>query len=186
LATGLGVGATYVRDAELLTRAFAEGAAAYLEGSFDSRSEPQAQFDVIAGPWADQAVELSAPPRGALVWAVLREIGASGVARRVERHVAFARHVADRALAEGALELLLEPTLSIACIAYRTADPASADRVNEAILSRLRRETGTMPTSTRVRGRYAIRPCFINPRTTLADVDAMVDAILRFGRELEG
>ncbi len=186
LATGLGVGATFTRDGGLMTRAFAEGAAAYLEGSFDTVSEPHAQFDVIAGPWADQSLELSAPPRGALVWAVLREIGASGVARRVERHVGFARHVADRALAEDRLELLLEPTLSITCFAYRTADPADADRVNEAILSRLRRETGLMPTSTRVRGRYAIRPCFINPRGTLADVDAMVDAILRFGRELDG
>jgi aromatic-L-amino-acid/L-tryptophan decarboxylase len=186
LATGLGVGATFVRDGGLLTRAFAEGSAAYLEGSFDEESEPQAQFDTIAGPWADQSMELSAPPRGALVWAVLREIGAAGVARRVDRHVAFARHVADRALADDALELLLEPTLSVACIAYRTRDPRDADPVNEAILSRLRRETAVMPTSTRVRGRYAIRPCFINPRMAFEDVDVMVDSIIRFGRELDG
>ena len=185
LATGLGVGATFVRDGSLLTRAFAEGAAAYLEGSFDEASQPQAQFDTIAGPWADQSMELSAPPRGALVWAVLREIGAAGVARRVDRHVGFARHVAGRALAEDELELLLEPTLSVACIAYRTRDPRDADRVNEAILSRLRRETSVMPTSTRVRGRYTIRPCFINPRMAFEDVDLMVDAIIRFGRDLD-
>jgi aromatic-L-amino-acid decarboxylase len=186
LATGLGVGATFVRDGALLTRAFAEGAAAYLEGSFDEESEPQAQFDTIAGPWADQSMELSAPPRGALVWAVLREIGATGVARRIDRHVAFARHVADRALAEDALELLLEPTLSVACIAYRTRDPGDADRVNGAILSRLRRETAVMPTSTRVRGRYAIRPCFINPRMAFEDVEVMIDSIIQFGREMDG
>jgi aromatic-L-amino-acid/L-tryptophan decarboxylase len=185
LATGLGVGATFVRDGALLTRAFAEGAAPYLEGSFNEESEPHAQFDTIAGPWADQSMELSAPPRGALVWAVLREIGAAGVARRVDRHVAFARYVADRALADDALELLLEPTLSVACLAYRTRDPRDADRVNEAILSRLRRETSVMPTSTRVRGRYAIRPCFINPRTAFEDVDLMVDSIVRFGRDLD-
>ena len=117
---------------------------------------------------------------------MLREIGAAGVARRVDRHVAFARHVADRALADDALELLLEPTLSVACIAYRTRDPRDADPVNEAILSRLRRETAVMPTSTRVQGRYAIRPCFINPRMAFEDVDVMVDSIIRFGRELDG
>jgi len=73
----------------------------------------------------------------------------------------------------------------VACIAYRTRDPRDADRVNEAILSRLRRETSVMPTSTRVRGRYTIRPCFINPRMAFEDVDLMVDAIIRFGRDLD-
>jgi aromatic-L-amino-acid decarboxylase len=56
LATGLGVGATYVRDEELLTRAFAEGEAAYLEGAF-SPDDVQAtsQFDAMAGRWAARA-----------------------------------------------------------------------------------------------------------------------------------
>jgi hypothetical protein len=35
-----------------------------------------------------------------------------------------------------------------------------------------------------VDGRFAIRPCFINPRTTLADADALVDEVLTVGREL--
>ena len=61
----------------------------------------------------------------------------------------------------------------------------SEGQFNEAILSRLRRETSVMPTSTRVRGRYAIRPCFINPRMAFEDVDLMVDAIIRFGRDLD-
>lgn len=186
LATGLGVGATFVRDEALLTRAFAEGEAAYLEGSFDEAAAPEAQFDVIGGPWADQAVELSSPPRGVLVWSVLREIGRAGVARRVERHIAFARRVADRARADSHLELLLEPTLSIACFRYRTArDEDNLDEFNERLLTRLRRETPYMPTSTRVRGNLAIRPCFINPRTVVDDVDGMLDAVLRIGRELE-
>jgi len=38
--------------------------------------------------------------------------------------------------------------------------------------------------STRVDGRFAIRPCFVNPRTTLADADALVDEVLAVGRKL--
>jgi hypothetical protein len=38
--------------------------------------------------------------------------------------------------------------------------------------------------STRVDGRFAIRPCFINPRSTLADADALVDEVLTVGRNL--
>jgi hypothetical protein len=40
-----------------------------------------------------------------------------------------------------------------------------------------------VPSSTVVDGRLAIRPCFINPRTTGAEVDGLVDAVLRFGAE---
>jgi len=35
-----------------------------------------------------------------------------------------------------------------------------------------------------VRGRVVVRPCFINPRSTDDDVDAMVAAVVRIGDEL--
>jgi aromatic-L-amino-acid decarboxylase len=184
LATGLGVGATFVRDGELLTRAFAEGHAAYLEGSFSTtRVDRPSQFDEIGGPWADQGVELSSPPRGVLVWAILREIGRAGVARRVERHVSFARHVIDRAREDPRLEAVLEPELSIACFRYRSPG-VEGNELNFRILERLRRETPFIPTSTVVGGSLAIRPCFINPRTTIREVDGLVDAVARLGDEL--
>jgi aromatic-L-amino-acid decarboxylase len=191
LATGVGIGAAFVRDEGVLTRAFAEGDAAYLEGSFhQDTSGAGSQFDAMGGPWADQSVELSAPPRGVVVWALLREIGRAGVAARVERHVAFARAVADRASVHPRLDLLMEPQLSIACFRYRPAEAAAAgvdvDDLNRRILDRLRRETPTVPSSTMLDGRFAIRPCFINPRTTEREVAALVDAVIRFGDELTG
>jgi aromatic-L-amino-acid decarboxylase len=185
LATGVGVGATYVRDEGVLTRAFTEGEAAYLEGSFSTvATDSPSQFDGIGGPWSDQAVELSAPPRGVLVWAVLREIGRAGVARRVERHVAFARRLADRVREDTRLDLLLEPELSIVCFRYRPTEGIDPNPFNFRILERLRRETPFIPTSTFVNGNLAIRPCFINPRTTEREVDGLVDAVVRLGDEL--
>ncbi len=146
---------------------------------------------------------------------MLREIGREGVAARVERHVAFASEVADRARAHPRLELLMEPHLSITCFRYRPAghgpdsgggagsgagagagpnsgggagpdDDAAVDEVNRRILDRLRRETPTVPSSTVVDGRFAIRPCFINPRTTEREVSMLVDAVIRFGDEITG
>lgn len=180
LATGLGCAATYVRDAGLLLRAFAQGEAAYLEGSFSSgENDAVVQFDSIGAPYADMGVELSAPSRGVMIWAVLRELGRAGVAARVERHCGFAQHVAQRAREHPRLELLLEPQLSVACFRY-----AAADHVNAEILQRLRRTTASIPTSTVVGGRFAIRPCFINPRTELGHVDELVDHVIRIGDEL--
>lgn len=184
LSTGVGVGATYVRDAGVLTRAFAEGEAAYLEGSFSrARSGAQSQFEVMAGPWADQSLELSSPPRGALVWATLREIGRRGVAERVERHMAFARSIADRVRRDGRLELLCDAQLSIVCFRYTPPAGVDGDELNRNILERLRRETPFIPTSTVVGGVLAIRPCFINPRTTQREVDGLIDAVCEFGDE---
>ena len=182
LATGAGCAATYVRDAGLLTRAFAQGPATYMEGSFSSGEEDAVvQFDSAGIPYWDMGVELSAPSRGVLAWAVLRELGRAGVAARVERHVGFARHLAQRARQHPRLDLLLEPELSIVCFRY-----AASDAVNAEILLRLRRTTRSIPSSTVVAGHLAIRPCFINPRTRLADVDALIDHVTTIGDELTG
>ncbi len=48
------------------------------------------------------------------------------------------------------------------------ADP-TLDRLNVEISRRLRAETGYVPSTTRVAGKVAIRPCYINPRTTSND-----------------
>lgn len=185
LTTPVGVGAAFVRDEAVLTRAFAEGEAAYLEGSFSPTTTADSQFDSLGGPWADQAVELSAPPRGVLVWASLLEIGRRGVRERVERHVGYARHLAALVRADDQLELMCEPDLSIVCFRFRPRHGnTDLDQLNTRLLERLRRETPFVPTSTIVDGAVAIRPCFINPRTTQPDVDVLADAILHIGNEL--
>jgi hypothetical protein len=48
------------------------------------------------------------------------------------------------------------------------------------------RTTRSIPSSTVVGGHLAIRPCFINPHTRLADVDALVDHLITIGDELTG
>ena len=101
----------------------------------------------------------------------------------------FARHVATRAREHPRLELLLDPVLSICVFRYRPLDDeveeAAIDAVNREILRRLARETRFVVSSTVVHGRFALRPCFINPRTSLADVDAFVDTVIALGAGLE-
>jgi aromatic-L-amino-acid decarboxylase len=152
-----------------------------------STGDPGSPFDELGTGTPDWGVDFSTPARGVAVWAILSEIGADGMRARVARHLDCARRVAERARDSAELELLAEPVLSICCFRYRPAgmtDEASIDASNEQILHGLRARGRTVPSSTRVGGRFALRPCFINPRTTLDEADALVDEVLAAGRAL--
>jgi len=187
LGAPVGIAATFVRDRSILHRAFTQEEADYLEGAF-AGDDIQVSLDSMGPvPYADFAVELSAPPRGVLVWAILVELGIEGMRRRIVDDNDFARHVAARAHDHPRLEVLAEPVLSICGFRYRpTAPAADIDAINRQILRRLARETQIVVSSTVVDGQFVLRPCFINARTRLPDVDAFVDIVIRFGDELSG
>jgi aromatic-L-amino-acid decarboxylase len=189
LGAAVGIGATFVRDRELLRRAFTQEPAAYLEGSMASPAAgpvvPEHSMDDFGVPYYDYGVELSAPSRGVVVWSMLREIGAAGLAKRVRRHNDMARSIAAAARAHPRLELLLEPTLSICCFRYVAPGVADLDAFNARLHRRLTHENRNMPSTTRVDGRLALRPCFVGARSTKEHADALVADVLRIGAELE-
>lgn len=180
LAAPLGCGATFVRDRARLGRAFTLEPAEYLEGS-TAGGVAQSPFDDFGELYHDFNIEQSAQSRGVTVWAILTEIGRTGLRDRVKRHLDFARHLERRVLAQPRLELVAPATLSICCFRYRSNNVGASNALNEQIARRLRAETRFVPSTTVVAGRYAIRPCFINPRTTIDDVDGLVEAVLRIG-----
>jgi aromatic-L-amino-acid decarboxylase len=188
LAAPVGIGAVFVRDRSLLGRAFTLEPAAYLEGAVESRAEIDSPFDSFGELFHDFNLDQSAPSRGAVVWAILREIGADGIRQRVRRHNDFARRLAEIVVADERLELLAAPTLSICCFRYRAQgmDDATLDRLNAEIAHRLRAETPYIPSTTQVAGRFAIRPCYINPRTTVTEVDGLARSVRAIGDRLIG
>lgn len=183
LGAPVGVAATFVRDRGILHRAFTQGHADYLEGSFDA-DDVQVSLDSMGVPYFDFGVELSAPARGAMVWAILREIGVEGMRARVVADNDFARHVAQRAHEHPRLDVLAEPVLSICGFRYLPESSARADEVNQQILRRLARETQIVVSSTVIDGSFVLRPCFINARTELSHVDEFMDYVIKFGDEL--
>lgn len=183
LGAPVGIGATFVRDRSILQRTFTQGAADYLEGTF-SQNVAEHSLDSLGIPYSDYGLELSAPSRGAVVWALIREIGTHGLTHRVMRHNAMARHIADRARCDPHLELMLEPTLSICC--FRYVDPRADDlnELNRQIHRHLIHHGVNQPSTTIVNGRLAIRPCFIGARTQWKQADSLVDEVLDLGRQL--
>jgi len=189
MAAPVGTGVVIVRDEGLLGRAFT-----IETGDYDQErhagagtGDPGSPFDVVGHGTPDWGVDFSAPARGVAVWAILREIGVEGLRQRVVRHNDCARRVAERAHASDELEVLSEPVLSICCFRYRPpgwTDESRLDSLNERALLAVRARGRAVTSSTRVDGRFAIRPCFINPRTTLDEADTLVDEVLAAGREL--
>lgn len=183
LGAPVGIAATFVRDRAILHRAFTQEPADYLEGAF-ADDDVQVSLDVMGVPYFDFGVELSAPPRGVMVWAILSELGVEGLRQRVVDDNNFARQVAKRAHDDPRLEVIAEPVLSICGFRYRTDGDRDWNAINAAILRRLARETQIVVSSTVVLDCFVLRPCFIDSRTTPADVDDFVDHVLHFGDEL--
>ena len=195
MAVPVGTGFIACRDADLLGRAFTIEPGEYdreRRAAPDDGSDPESPWESTGRGTPDWGVDFSTPARGIAVWAVLKEIGAAGMRDRVRRHLDCARLVAERARGSVELELLSEPELSICCFRYRPPAwegddlEARLDELNASILRGLRRRGRSLPSSTRVDGRYALRACFINPRTTLDDAEILVDEVLTVGRELTG
>jgi aromatic-L-amino-acid decarboxylase len=188
LGASVGVAATFVRDRELLLRAFTQEPAAYLEGTVEqgpaAARVSEHSMDDLGIPYYDYGVELSAPCRGVVVWALIREIGVDGMRARIRRHNDMAAHIAQIARSHPNLELLAEPTLSICCFRYVTRGVADLDHLNRQLHRRLVRENRNLPSTTQVGGKLALRPCFIGARATLAQADSLVEDVLRIGGEV--
>jgi aromatic-L-amino-acid decarboxylase len=179
----VGVAATFVRDREILYRAFTQEPAAYLEGSF-LHEDVEHSMESMGIPYCDFGVELSALPRGVIVWAMLKEIGVEGLRARIVRHNDMAARIAARVRTHPNLELLCEPTLSICCFRYIAPGIADPDAFTRALHRRLLAGNVHLPSTTVVNGALALRPCFIGARTTFAYADGLVDEVLRIGAEL--
>jgi aromatic-L-amino-acid decarboxylase len=189
LGASVGVAATFVRDRQFLYRAFTQEPADYLEGSVEQKDNSgpvvEHSLDDFGIPYFDFGVELSAPCRGVVVWALIREIGVQGMRQRVKRHNMMARYLAQCARNHPNLEVLSEPTLSICCFRYIAPLITDLDQFNQRLHRRLVRENEYMPSTTRVKGKLALRPCYVGARADQSQVDGLLESVVRIGKELE-
>jgi glutamate/tyrosine decarboxylase-like PLP-dependent enzyme len=171
-------GFAFVRDASLLPKAFAAGAA-YLPRLDDPR--PNLGYS---------SPEMSRRARSLAVWATLRAYGRNGYRAMVERHLAYARTLGGVVEAAPDFELLAPVSLNIVCFRYTPAALAG----NEDALNDLNRELGQAVLddgrvyvgTTVYDGRVAFRPAIVNWRTTEPDVRMIIDVIRELGARATG
>jgi L-2,4-diaminobutyrate decarboxylase len=148
-----------VRDGVWLRRAF-EADAPYL---FNAGAQNLGEMTIQCSKRAD-AIKL---------WLVLRAHGTAPIVEAMERVTELTRHLYERVSASDDFEAVHEPELNIVCFRKRGLEDHGTAELRE----RLIRSGRAWITTTVLRGERVLRVTMMNPRTTEAHVDAMLDVL---------
>ena len=179
----LEAGCVLVRDAKHLLRAFAHRPAYYnFDAPGDDRSINYHEF----------GLQNSRGFRALKVWMALRQAGRSGYVRMISDDIALSRGLFDHAQAHPELEAVTQ-NLSITTFRYVPPDLSTADpltetylnALNETLLNRLQGGGKAFVSNARVQGKYVLRACIVNFRTTRADIEALPRIVAALGRTLD-
>jgi aromatic-L-amino-acid decarboxylase len=177
----LEAGCVLVRDPRLLTETFGYHPTYY---RFDTAGEePPINYYELG-------FQNSRGFRALKVWLVIRQAGRDGYVRMIGDDCRLAGLLYQAAVAHPELEAL-SLGLSIATFRYVPTDLDAAgaeaylDQLNEAVLERLKTGGEMFVTNAVVHGRFALRACIVNFRTTDADIAMIPEIVARVGRALD-
>lgn len=131
----------------------------------------------------DYGPDLSRGFRALKTWFTLKTYGSDQLGRMIAETCAVARYLEKKILADPQLELLTPVQLNIVCFRYCAPD---ADKVNTGIVADIHESGIAAPSMTTIDGKRAIRAALFNHRTQNSDVDALVEAVLSFGKKRVG
>ena len=157
----LSLGTIVVRDGVWLRRAFEADAPYLFSGSPENLGE--------------MTIQCSKPADAIKLWLILRAHGTKPIVESLERVTALTRYLYDRVAASDDFEAMHEPELNIFCFRRRGLDDEQHAELRERIL----RGGRAWITSTVLRGQRVLRVTMMNPRTTEAHVDAMLEELVR-------
>jgi aromatic-L-amino-acid decarboxylase len=187
----LEAGCALVRDPERLRNTFSYHPPYYPDK--ETGEEPPLYYHEL-GPQNSRGF------RALKVWVALRQAGRRGYERMIRDDIALAERLFARAASDPLLQAFTRG-LSIATFRYVPADlaatgvtargpiPPAAHGVedylttlNKAIVARLQQSGDAFVTHAIIDGRYVLRACVVNFRTTEADIDALPALVTALGR----
>ena len=168
----------------------------------------EAEYTRVIGQEADEAFafwdygpELSRRFRALKVWMVLKGVGLRALGDAIEKDLACARHFEKLIKESDDFEMLAPVELSIFCFRYvptalknamtragsteREDAETDLDAHNERLLLALQHDGSSYLSNARLRGRFALRGCVMNYRTTLRDMEILLDDLRRVAANLE-
>jgi aromatic-L-amino-acid decarboxylase len=175
-------GCVLIRDGQRLAQTFA--------------IRPDYMQDVEPAPeevnFADHGLALTRRFRALKIWLSIKVLGVSWF-RDLIAHSCRLAELAQALLEQSPrFEILCPRQLSIVCFRYVPAGfrpdneqgQETLDRLNLALIEGVRASGRAFLSSTRLHGRVAVRLCFVNWRTTAADVEEVVQLLEGVGQRL--
>ena len=136
----------------------------------------------------DESPELSRRFRALKLWLSLRYHGLSNFRKQIENDLYCAQRLASLVAASEEMELLAPVPLSAVCFRYvprrSGLSDTQLDGLNLSILRNVQRRGQVYVSNATIHGKFALRACVVNHRTTAADVEAVIEEVLRVGKEL--
>ncbi|MGA8086944.1 MAG: aspartate aminotransferase family protein [Terracidiphilus sp.] len=172
-------GCVLVRDISKLRDAFAYHPAYY-------------HFGVEAINYFDLGPQNSRGFRALKVWLALQQAGRDGYVQMISDDIRLSRAMFDRISWYAELEALTQG-LSITTFRYVPRDLMRSGEdvdnylndLNRELLTRLQQGGEVYLSNAIVDGKYALRACIVNFRTTLEDVEALLPIVVRIGNEAD-
>ena len=133
----------------------------------------------------DYGVELSRRFRALKVWLTLSYYGVRRIAEAVTNDIALAAYMGELVSAAEDFELLAPVELSICCFRYVPPEGnTDLDQLNELIMSRVQTGGRAYLSNATVNGRFALRACITNFRTTKSDIELTIETIRDAARDV--
>jgi aromatic-L-amino-acid decarboxylase len=129
--------------------------------------------------------------RALKVWMALQQVGRAGYAKLIAKDIALSQLLFEEARKNPELEAVSH-NLSIATLRYTPSDLSPGTKVtetylntlNERLLNELQQEGEAFLSNAVIEGKYCLRACLVNFRTSRKDIEETAQIIVRKGRQI--
>jgi len=157
------------RDRELARRTFAHS---------DDYVIPIADDPVESFAFFEESIELTRRFRALKLWLSLRFHGLAAFRASIREDLELAQELARKIEANDDLEVLAPVELSAVCFRVRGSDGVDADDLNRSILVAVNARGRVYISNATIAGKFALRACITNHRTTTGDLDVLIEEVL--------
>ena len=129
----------------------------------------------------EESLELSRRFRALKLWLSLRYHGLDAFRESIRKDMAQAQRLANVIQNTPKLELRAPVELSAICFRHRRTGQSSDEdlnRFNAQLLKRIVQDGKIYLSNATLRGKFCLRACIVNHRTTEADIDAVIPEVL--------
>lgn len=136
----------------------------------------------------EESVELSRRCRALRLWLSLRYHGLRAFHAAVQKDLDLAQRLANAITKQPDLQLLAPVELSAVCFRYTGTEFLSEDelnRYNADILKRVVQRGRVYLSNASLRGRFCLRACIVNHRSSADDVDSVIAEVLAAAKDIQ-